>query len=84
MLTAIAPHTLNSRAIVLPDDVEITVELGGAHLPDNEGAEVTFDGDTSVKLNVGNSVKVMKTEKKAHLIKINNRSFVEILRKKMN
>ena len=53
-------------------------------MPDHEGAEVTFDGDTSVKLNVGNSVKVMKTEKKAHLIKINNRSFVEILRKKMN
>ena len=84
LLTAIAPHTLNSRAIVLPDDVVITVELGGAHVPDHEGAEVTFDGDTSVKLNVGNSVKVMKTEKKAHLIKINNRSFVEILRKKLN
>ncbi len=84
LLTAIAPHTLNSRAIVLPDDVEITVELGGAHQPDNEGAEVTFDGDTSVKLNVGNRVKVMKTEKKTRLVKINNRSFVEILRKKMN
>lgn len=84
LLTAIAPHTLNSRAIVLPDSVEITVELGGAHLPDNEGAEVTFDGDTTVKLNVGNRVKVMKTEKKTRLVKINNRSFVEILRKKMN
>lgn len=84
LLTAIAPHTLNSRTIVLPDSVEITVELGGAHLPDNEGAEVTFDGDTTVKLNVGNRVKVMKTEKKTRLVKINNRSFVEILRKKMN
>lgn len=84
LLTALAPHTLNSRTIVLPDNVEIAVELGGRNMLDNEGAEVTFDGDTSVKLNVGNRIRVTKSRKKAHLIKINNTSFVEILRKKMN
>lgn len=84
LLTAIAPHTLNSRTIVLPDDVRITVELGGSQTLDNEGAEVTFDGDTSVKLNVGNVIQVTKSQRKTRLIKINNTSFVEILRKKMN
>lgn len=84
LLTAIAPHTLNSRTIVLPDDVEIAVELGGDHLLDSEGAEATFDGDTSVKLNLGNVIRITKSSRKTQLIKINNTSFVEILRKKMN
>lgn len=84
LLTAIAPHTLNSRTIVLPDNVKITVELGGTNVFDNEGAEVTFDGDTSVKLNVGNIIEVTKSEKMTRLIKLNNTSFVQILRKKMN
>ncbi|MDD2960095.1 MAG: NAD(+)/NADH kinase [Lachnospiraceae bacterium] len=84
LLTAIAPHTLNSRTIVLPDHVEVAVEVGGGHHEDNEGAEITFDGDTSLKLNVGNRIIVTKSEKKTHLIKINNTSFLEILRKKMN
>ena len=84
LLTAIAPHTLNSRTIVLPDDVKISVELGSSNLLDNEGAEVTFDGDTSMKLNVGSSIEVTKSEKSIRLIKINNTSFVQILRRKMN
>lgn len=84
LLTAIAPHTLNSRTIVLPDNVKITVGLSGEHELDGEGAEVTFDGDTSVKLNVGNMIEVTKSEKITRLIKLNNTSFVQILRKKMN
>ena len=84
LLTAIAPHTLNSRTIVLPDGVKITVELGSSNMLDNERAEVTFDGDTSMKLNVGNSIEVTRSEKITRLIKMNNTSFVEILRKKMN
>ena len=84
LLTAIAPHTLNSRTIVLPDDVKISVELGSSNLLDNEGAEVTFDGDTSMKLNVGSSIEVTKSEKSIRLIKINNTSCVQILRRKMN
>lgn len=84
LLTAIAPHTLNSRTIVLPDNVKIKVELGSSNLLDKEGAEVTFDGDTSMKLNVGNSIEVTCSEKITRLIKINNTSFVEILRRKMN
>ena len=70
---------------MLPDDVEIAVELGGDHLLDSEGAEATFDGDTSVKTESGvMSIRITKSSRKTQLIKINNTSFVEILRKKMN
>lgn len=83
LLTPIAPHTLNTRSIVLPDDVKITVEVAEGRPGSLEGAEATFDGDTSVKLSCGDQIVVGKAEKKARLVKINDISFLEILRKKM-
>lgn len=84
LLTAIAPHTLNSRPIVLPDNVEITIEVGASHGTDIDGAEATFDGDTSVKLNSGDKIIIRKSEQQAQMIKTKNTSFLEILREKMN
>lgn len=84
VLTAIAPHTLNSRPIVLPDNVEITIEIGSSHSTDVDGAEATFDGDTSVKLNSGDKIVVSKAVQKAKMIKTKNTSFLEILREKIS
>lgn len=84
LLTAIAPHTLTTRPIVLPDDVSITIEIGAGHGTDLDGAEVTFDGDTSVKLNSGDRIIVTRSRKRTQLIKTKNTSFLEILREKMN
>lgn len=84
LLTAVAPHTLTSRTIVLPDNVKVTVEIGtGAVCSPENGAEATFDGDTSVSLDFGSRIVVTKTEKKTHFIKINHTSFVEIIREKL-
>ncbi len=84
LLTAIAPHTLNSRPIVLPDFVEIAIEIGTSHQTDIDGAEATFDGDTSVKLNSGDRIVITKSDRKALLVKMKNTSFLEVLREKMN
>ncbi len=84
ILTAIAPHTLTSRPVILPDDVDVTVEIGGRSIYNDEGAEVTFDGDVAMNVNAGDRICITRSEKKTKLIKINNTSFVEILRKKMN
>ena len=84
LLTAIAPHTLNSRPIVLPDNVEVMIEIGSSHSTDVDGAEATFDGDTSVKLNSGDKIVISKAQQKAEMIKTKNTSFLEILREKMN
>lgn len=84
LLTAIAPHTLNSRPIVLPDAVEITIEIGSSHGTSADGAEATFDGDTSVKLNSGDRIVITRSDRKVQMIKTKNTSFLEILREKMN
>ncbi len=83
LMTAIAPHTLNSRAIVLPDHVEITVEISGDHGPDTDGADASFDGDTSVKLNSGDRIVISMAEQRTKLIRTNNTSFLENLREKL-
>jgi len=84
LLSPIAPHTLNTRSIILPDDVEITVEIKEGHRGAAEGAVVTFDGDTCVSLGCGDRVIIRRSGRCARLVKINNISFLEVLRKKMS
>ena len=69
---------------MLPEDARITVEAALGHTGAGEGAEVVFDGDTSVHLDVGDTVEIRKSSKVTRLLKINNISFLEVLRKKMN
>lgn len=84
LMTPVAPHTLNARSIILPDDAEITVEMLPGHSRGGDGAEATFDGDTSVRLTCTDKVVIRKAAKKTRLIKINQISFLEVLRTKMN
>ena len=84
LLTPIAPHTLNTRSIVLPEDAVITVEICEGHSGTREGAVVTFDGDTYMRLSCGDQVEISKAARSARLVKINNISFLEVLRKKMS
>lgn len=84
LMTPVAPHTLNTRSIILPDDAKITVEMLPGHSRSGDDAEVTFDGDTSVRLTCTDKVVIRKAVKKTRLIKINQISFLEVLRTKMN
>lgn len=84
LLSPIAAHTLNSRSIILPDDAEITIEILPRHSGMDEGAEANFDGDTSIRLACGDRVVIRKAVKRTKLIKINEISFLEVLRKKMS
>lgn len=83
LLTAIAPHSLVSRTIVLPDDVSVTVEICSENEFTEGSAEITFDGDTSFSLARGERVTITKTQQKTHFIKLNHTSFVTNLREKL-
>ena len=84
LVTPIAPHTLNTRSIILPEDARIMVEIKGGHTNSGEGAVATFDGDTYVSLSRGDQVVISKSSRLARLVKINNVSFLEVLRNKMS
>lgn len=83
LITPICPHTLNARTIVLSKDDYIEVEIGPARSEELEKAEVAFDGYRQVLLKTGDRVCVRNSESRARIIKINERSFLEILRRKM-
>ena len=83
LLTAIAPHTLVSRTIVLPDNVAVSVEIQGARFDEEGGAEASFDGDTFLVPEDGGRIEISRSEKITHFIKMNHTSFVENLREKL-
>lgn len=83
LLTAIAPHTLISRTIVLPDNVSVSVEVGHARSVEEGGAEASFDGDVCMVPDSGSSIVITRSEKTAHFIKMNHTSFVSNLREKL-
>ena len=82
-LIAIAPHTLISRTIVLPDHVVVSVEVANERYEEDGGAEASFDGDTFLVPGKKGRIVISKSGKTTHLIKMNHTSFVENLRKKL-
>ena len=83
LLTALAPHTLISRTIVLPDNVVVSVEIGNGRSEEEGGAEASFDGDTFLVPENGGRIVISRSEKKTHFIRMNHTSFVENLREKL-
>lgn len=83
LLTPINAHNLNSKSIVLgPDDI-IEIEMLSRRRQRDECACVSFDGDAVVELTVGDRFSISKSTNNIKVCKINKRSFLEILSKKM-
>lgn len=49
VMTPIAPHTLNTRSLIFPEDDVITVELGEGRRQIQENGLASFDGDVEVR-----------------------------------
>ena len=86
LLTPVAAHSLNSRTLVLSPSDHLQIEI----LPPssgNEGKEsyqVLFDGEKPELLQVGDVVEITQASTYVHIIKLSERSFVEILRNKLS
>ena len=50
---------------------------------EDEEAEVSFDGDRFVHMKVGDNIRIQKADAHAKILKLNQLSFLQILRKKM-
>ena len=82
MITPIAPHTLTARSVILPDTANIKVVIGKRKEPEEE-AEVAFDGDTIAAMTCEDYVVIEKAQSTVQLVKVDQISFLETLRKKM-
>lgn len=80
IVSPICPHTLASRPIVFSENetLKVIVELSSRE------AVLTIDGQVAFGLKSGSSVLVRKAKHSVNLIKFRERSFYEILRRKLH
>ncbi|MCK9219051.1 MAG: NAD kinase [Bacteroidales bacterium] len=79
LITPIASHNLTVRPIVIRDDCEIRIQVGGK----GNNYLVSLDSRTE---KVDNSVELIirKAEFKIHLLRLNEKNFFQTIREKLN
>jgi NAD+ kinase len=80
IVSPICPHTFASRPIIFSDNEELKVVV---ELAQRE-AVLTIDGQVAFALKSGSSVLVRKAKHSVNLIKFKERSFYDILRRKLH
>lgn len=84
LLTPISPHTLNNRSIVLSSDDRITIEMNPPRNGKKLYAECDFDGSGTIELHSGDKINISASGGTTRLIRLNRRSFLETLHKKIS
>ena len=80
VVTPVCPHTLSSRPMILPKERTVTVIVRGRF---SQCSVLTVDGQDGVELLPDDRIVVKGSAHTTKLIKINEHSFYEILRKKI-
>lgn len=79
LLAPVAPHSLNQRPIVLPDDRQIELEIEGR----NETFLVSLDG-RSYHCKTGSKIKISKAPFSVYVAKRKGHTYFQTLREKLN
>lgn len=83
LLTPINAHNLNTKSIVIGAEDEVMIELGSRRAENDEAALISFDGDTTGTIFVGDKFLIRRAAATIKICKLSEESFLEILRKKM-
>ncbi len=83
LITPINPQSLAARRIVVGEDAKIELILTERRTERDEEAEVSFDGDRFIHLNVGDRILVQKAAVYAQILRLDRMSFLQTLRKKI-
>lgn len=84
LLTPICPHSMNSRTIVLSAQDRVEIEIGENKKGAKQEVEACFDGSVAMAMHTGDRMEIQKAGKVTEMLKLNQDSFVEVLRKKMD
>ncbi len=80
VLTPICPHTLTHRPLLV-ESKTTTIEV--ILTSQEDGAMATFDGQVGVALSPGDTVAIQASAHRARLIRLPDRTYYEVLRKKL-
>lgn len=79
IITPICPHTLSNRPLVVPNSIELLIQIK----EDIEDVMVTLDGQIGYKLSKNNIIKIEKSKEKIKLLTFKNKNYFDILREKL-
>jgi NAD+ kinase len=77
--TPICPHTLSNRPLVVPDNIELIIELEG----ELEDVMLTLDGQIGYKIDNESIIHIKKSERRIKMLTSKNRNYFDILRTKL-
>lgn len=80
ILTPVCPHTLTARTIVLGPESRIRIEISEKNVGNQIAA---FDGGPKVALERGDYIEIERSERVTRVVKLDHRSFLDILKHKM-
>lgn len=81
IVTPICAHDMSAKSFVLSSETEVTVELGSMR---DKTATLSLDGADSADLLSGDKVRVTKSKYITELVRVQNRSFYEIVSQKLD
>ena len=84
LITPICPHTINSRSMVLPDNMKIEVLIREGREGQDQNVVAYFDGSGKIDMTTGDRICITKSNKHTRIIKLNKVSFLEVLGKKFS
>ncbi|MCR1898004.1 NAD(+)/NADH kinase [Irregularibacter muris] len=79
IITPICPHRLNARSVIISDREKIRVEIEDR----KNDILLTIDGQEGYKLQDEDDIVVKKAEFSANFIRVNHRTFYDVLRNKL-
>lgn len=80
IITPICPHILHSRSIVVSNEDVVKIEV----CQNNTEVMLTVDGQQGYKLKSGDIVTIRQAQCHTSLVKLKDRSFFQVLRKKIS
>ena len=78
VITPIAPHNLNARPLVIPDDTEIELKVTA-----REHQHLVSLDSRIISVDVGTMLRIKKTPFKINLVEFPQEKFLDTLRKKL-
>ena len=80
IITPVCPHTMSSKPVIVPGNAEIEIRFKSTF---DDMAMVTGDGQTGIRLSEGDIITIKGSAKTTGLVKLSDKSFYEILNRKL-
>ncbi len=80
VVSLICPHTLSSRALVIPDEKRITIRVAKSV----GDLLLTVDGQVGEKIKPGDKIEIRRSKQKAHFAHLPDYSYFTVLRQKLH